>query len=143
MAALKAVVEATRQIKKGFDDEAHAEQLRREEYTRFAQKLELDLVTSSRIKAESDERVSSPTETHMTVRTIWKGDESNTPLIGDLVSVSYSGLFAEGTTHLGVTYDGQQYANRPCPPMRPYPIGRLCATPLDAGSQRPLKFQGR
>ena len=109
VAAVKAATQDGREAAAAADLMAHKLKLQREEEERTLLNEEAAARRKERVSNEAEEEALSPSESHISVRRIKKGDGMTRPTVGDMVGVCYSGLFAEGTQHQGTDYSGQLF----------------------------------
>jgi len=105
--ALKHQLDEGRAEKAKADDASHAEKLRKEEEEAEALRAEAAKAAEARKAAGTAEEVDEGV--HMEIKQLKKGDEETRPQVGDKVSITYTGTFAEGTVHEGVDYSGKQF----------------------------------
>jgi len=108
VAAKKGEMQATRAETAAADDAAHATKLQQEAEAEAARAAAAEAAAAKRA-AEGPAKVEDDGEVHMEKATSKKGDESTWPANGDMVGLTYTGVFADGTSHQGVDYSGQQF----------------------------------
>mmetsp|Transcript_26185 Transcript_26185/g.59428 ORF Transcript_26185/g.59428 Transcript_26185/m.59428 type:complete len:238 (-) Transcript_26185:469-1182(-) len=108
VAALKAQVATARAEAEKQDDAAHMAKLQAEEEAAEARRQRMLQLQEEKAKAGT-EPPADDGEIHMEVTRLKKGDGATIPGVGDTVSVTYVGHFADGTEYQGVQYGGKQF----------------------------------
>lgn len=97
VSAVKEMKDSERAAAAAAADAAHAEKLCREAAEEEARLEEAARRANDKKAAGSAAADPADEEVHMTIERIKKGDASVTPHVGDKVSITYTGTFADGT----------------------------------------------